>query len=234
MEPYQDLYQIIGYKFQNKNLLIEAITHPSVNRKNQPNYQRLEFLGDKILSFVIAANLTSYYPEDREGDLSKKQAGLVSGKTLSKIALEIGLDRIIELSRGEILTGGRTRVSNLENALEALIAGIYLDSNFDEVEKFILRFWQNKIISQQDIPTDSVSRLQEILQKKYQILPIYSIIQTGGNDHSPIFSAKIINLPENLQRNPLSEVMGTGSSKKNAQHNLAKLILQELSQINEQ
>ena len=103
--------------------------------------------------------------------------------------------------------------------------------------KFILRFWQNKIISQQDIPADSVSRLQEILQKKYQILPIYSVIQTGGNDHSPIFSAKIINLPENLpenlQRNPLSEVTGTGSSKKNAQHNLAKLILQELSQINE-
>ena len=120
----------ISYYFTNQKLLEEALTHPSLSKDNfdRPNYQRLEFLGDKVLSLVVGEFLMGKYPNEMEGSLSKRQAALVSGETLAEVALLIGLTEVLQISNGERKLGGKTNKRNLENALEALIGAIYLDS----------------------------------------------------------------------------------------------------------
>ncbi|HLD76871.1 MAG TPA: ribonuclease III domain-containing protein, partial [Rickettsiales bacterium] len=109
----------IGYKFNEIKLLEEALTHPSFAKKSKINYQRLEFLGDKVLSLIISEFLTKKYKKENEGDLSKRHASLVSGESLSKIALEIGINEVLKMSNGEEVMNGRINKRNLENALEA-------------------------------------------------------------------------------------------------------------------
>jgi ribonuclease-3 len=119
----------ISYHFKNKDLLQEALTHPSIgNKSTVKNYQRLEFLGDKVLSLIIGEFLIEKYPNEMEGPLSKRQAALVSGETLTEVALIVGLEEVLLISHGEQKLGGKTNKRNLENALEALIGAIYIDS----------------------------------------------------------------------------------------------------------
>lgn len=212
----------ISYNFSNEKLLEEALTHPSLSKENksQPNYQRLEFLGDKVLSLVIGEFLMQKYPSEMEGDLSKRQAALVSGETLAEIALEIGLDEVLQISRGEKNLGGKTNKRNLENSLEALIGAIYLDSNYDEAKNFIMRFWHDFLQKNITPPKDPVSQLQELVQIKTKQLPQYFIEKDGGTDHAPTFSA-VVKIPEeNL------EFSASGKSKKEAQKEVAKIALQ--------
>jgi len=214
----------IFYNFENKKLLDEAITHPSLSKENKskPNYQRLEFLGDKVLSLVIGEFLMEKFPQEMEGDLSKRHALLVSGETLANIALEIGLNEVLQVSLGEKKLGGQTNKRNLENSLEALIGAIYLDSDFEIAKKFILKFWSNSLEKNITPPKDPVSTLQEIVQLESKQLPQYSTIQSGGNDHCPNFvsTVKIVHL--NL------EFSAQGKSKKEAQKEAAKVALEAL------
>ena len=214
----------ISYKFNNDNLLDEALTHPSLTKENQAkhNYQRLEFLGDKVLSLVISTFLMDKYQDEDEGALSKRHAALVSGETLSKIALDIELQNFLQISKGEENLGGKTNKRNLENALEAIIGAIYLDSNYENAKIFILQFW--KFYLQQNIepPIDVISKLQEIVQSASKELPQYEFEKIGGSDHNPIFTAK-------LRINHLNlEFEAKGSSKKEAQKEVAKLALKEV------
>lgn len=212
----------ISYHFRNEKLLEEALTHPSLSKENnmRPNYQRLEFLGDKVLSLVIGEFLMKKYPQEMEGALSKRQAVLVSGETLAEIALEIGLDEVLQISSGEKKLGGKSNKRNLENALEALIGAIYLDSNYEAAKSFILNFWQSFL--DQDIapPKDPVSQLQELVQLKTKKLPQYFATKEGGFDHAPIFTATVKIPEENL------EFSASGKSKKEAQKEAAKLALE--------
>ncbi|MFT7087069.1 MAG: ribonuclease-3 [Rickettsiales bacterium] len=212
----------ISYHFNNPELLEEALTHPSFSKKDKANnYQRLEFLGDTILALVIAETLIAKYPKANEGELSKRRAYLVCGEVLSKVASQIGVGEVIKLSDGEETIGGRSNKRNLENSLEAIIGAIYLDSNLEECQKFILRNWKNIIDQSEETPRDSVSLLQEIIQSKSKKLPIYNIEKVGGNSHQPIFEA-IVNFDDRQYR-------ASGSSKKEAQKNVATIAVENLA-----
>jgi ribonuclease-3 len=216
--------QKINYNFKNKQFLEEALTHPSLSKENKDkkNYQRLEFLGDKVLSLVIGSFLITKYENETEGDLSKRQAALVSGETLSEIALEIGLNEIIKISKGEKNLGGSTNKRNLENALEALIGAIYLDDNYESAKNFIINFWYKHLNKDYNPPKDPVSYLQEIIQFQLKQLPIYKIEKCGGSDHAPEFRAS-------LRVDALDqEFVAIGKSKKEAQKEVAKIALESL------
>lgn len=218
----------INYRFANQALLQQALTHPSLSKenKNKPNYQRLEFLGDKVLSLVISDFLMKKYQDESEGDLSKRQAALVSGETLAQIAIEINLESFLQVSKGEENLGGKTNKRNLENALEALIGAIYLDSNYDEAKNFITKFWYNFLEKNIAPPKDPVSQLQEIVQIKSKQLPQYTTSKTGGSDHDPIFTATVKILHLNL------EFSAEGKSKKDAQKQVSKIALEAINSRN--
>lgn len=222
----QDFYNKIDYQFNNHKLFEEAITHPSISREENNlnfNYERLEFFGDKILSMVIAEFLFNKHQNENEGAISKRHAYLVSGELLAEIATEIGIEEVIKLSKGEDLIGGKNNKKNLENALEALIGAIYLDSNYQQVKKFILKFWNKALESNSKPPQDPISLLQELIQGKFKELPIYEITRYGGSEHSPLFNA-------NLKIPTLDfEANASGKSKKEAQKNVAKLALEKLA-----
>ena len=218
----------ILHDFNNENLLEEALTHPSLSKENKkkPNYPRLEFLGDKVLSLVIGECLMKKYPHEMEGVLSKRQACLVSGEALAEIALKIGLDEVLQVSRGEKNLGGTTNKRNLENALEALVGAIYLDSNYEGARKFILNFWSDFLEKNVTPPKDPVSELQELVQLKSKQLPQYLTVKSGGSDHSPLFISTVKIEHENL------EFSAEGKSKKEAQKEVSKIALEHLSHLN--
>lgn len=221
---FKPFSQKIDYDFSNEKLLEEALTHPSLSKEDRtkPNYQRLEFLGDKVLSLVIGDFLMKKHQTESEGDLSKRQAALVSGETLAMIALEIGIDDVIKISRGEKNLGGTTNKRNLENALEALIGAIYLDGGYDLARKFIMKFWREYLEKNVTPPKDPVSQLQELAQIKTKQLPEYFTEKSGGFDHAPHFISKVRIAQLGL------EFSAEGKSKKEAQKEVAKIALEAL------
>jgi ribonuclease-3 len=221
MKDFQEFYKIILYNFRDENLLKMALTHPSLNTKNSQNfnYERLEFLGDKVLSLVIGEYLMNKFPDENEGSLSKRHASLVAGATLAQIATKIDLPKMLILSFGEKKIGGNQNKNNLENALEALIGAIYLDANFIEAKKFILNFWQDFFDKNILPPQDCISKLQEIIQAKSKKLPRYFTEKKGGLDHQPIFISRLE--IEGLNQ----EFYAEGNSKKEAQKNVAQIAL---------
>ncbi len=224
IQDFTALYKKIEYKFCDEKLLQEALTNPSFSQenKNRANYQRLEFLGDKVLSLVVGEFLMQKYPKEMEGALSRRHASFVSGETLAEIALEIGLEEFLQVSFGEKKLGGQTNKRNLENALEATIGAIYLDSNYEEAKKFIMKFWQNLLSSETAPPKDPISQLQEFVQSKTKGLPEYITTQSGGADHMPTFISRVVLPFDNL------EFSASGKSKKEAQRDAAKVALEAL------
>ena len=227
MSNFQDFYNKINYFFNNDKLLEEALTHPSLSKekKQKNNYQRLEFLGDKVLSLIISEFLMHKFLDEAEGALSKRHANLVSGETLSQIALKIGLDQVIKISHGEEKLGGKTNKRNLENALEALVGAIYLDSDYENAKKFVLNFWHHQLLQDHKPPQDAISQLQEIIQANSRDLPLYDTFKESGSDHAPTF---ISNLTLPLSSQVFS---ARGSSKKEAQKNVAKIALEFLKKL---
>jgi len=203
----------IDYHFKNPALLEEALTHPSLSRDNSANYQRLEFLGDTILAMIMAELLLKKHQTENEGELSKRQAHLVSGEVISQIAKRIGIGEIIKISFSEESAGGRNNKRNLENAMEALIAAIYLDSNLEICRQFVIKHWQDFIDQNVLPPKDPITSLQEIMQAKTKMLPIYRTNKTSGHQHRPIFTS-IVEIDD-------KEFSAEGCSKKEAQKNAA-------------
>lgn len=214
----------IGHQFSDEKLLQEALTHPSFSKYNRSaaNYQRLEFLGDKVLSLVISEYLMAKYLTENEGDLSKRHAALVSGESLCEIALDVEINEVLRVSSGEENLGGKTNKRNLENALEALIGAIYIDSNFEEAKKFIFKFWKEALEKNLTPPKDPVSQLQEFVQLNSKSLPQYEFEKIGGSEHSPTFLAKLTIIHLDIT------VEAEGKSKKEAQRAAAILALQKI------
>ena len=203
----------IDYHFKNPALLEEALTHPSLSKNSSLNYQRLEFLGDTILAMIMAELLLNKHQTEKEGELSKRQAYLVSGEVLSQIAQKIGIGKMIKISPSEEASGGRNNKRNLENAMEAVIAAIYLDSNLETCREFVIKHWQDFIDQNIAPPKDPITSLQEIIQAKTKTLPIYKTNRTGGDEHKPVFTSTVeING---------KQFVAEGSSKKEAQKNAA-------------
>jgi len=220
----KDFFEIIEYNFEDEELAKEALTHPSFNKESnyKKNYQRLEFLGDKVLSLVISDFLIAKYPKENEGDMSKRHANLVCGSVLSEIALKLKIDKYIILSSSEKKSGGRNNKRNLENCVEAIIGAIYKDSGYNQAKQFILRFWEYYFEKNILPPKDPVSKLQEIIQNSVKKLPEYEFQKVGGSDHAPEFEAKI--KIEDFEIN----VSGFGKSKKEAQKIAAQKALLEI------
>ncbi|XBC44593.1 MAG: ribonuclease III [Buchnera aphidicola (Schlechtendalia peitan)] len=217
----QKLQKTLGYIFTKKDLLIQALTHRSANSKHN---ERLEFLGDSILSFVIANALYHHFPNVNEGDMSRMRATLVKGNTLAKIAYEFHLGNYLQLGQGELKSGGFRRESILANTIEALIGSIFLDSNLKTVEKLILKWYKKRLekISPGDTQKDPKTRLQEYLQSKHLPLPSYLVEQVYGEAHNQLFTiyCEISGINEKL--------IGVGSSRRKAEQEAAQNALTKL------
>lgn len=177
----------IGYAFTNKNILIQALTHRSSSNINN---ERLEFLGDALLETIISVYLFNQYPKTAEGDLTKLRASLVNQNSLAQIARNLDLGNYLYLGAGELKTGGYRRDSILSDALESLLAAIYLDSNFSTCEQVTLQLFTDSFANlpeKIDYLKDYKSKLQEYLQGRNLPLPIYQLIKETGEDHCKQF-----------------------------------------------
>ena len=165
---YKELYKKLGYTFKNEEVIETALRHPSMcYSKNQKcdNYERLELLGDSVLSLIILDMLLKYYKNLNEGEIAKRKSNLVCSETLSKIAKNMGLGEYIIMTKGEEKLNGRNNQHILEDIVESIIGGIYIEGGINEATKFVERYWIDLIKEQKDIEKDSKSRLQEWLQK---------------------------------------------------------------------
>lgn len=182
----QDLSQRLTYRFVNANLLTQALTHRSYSAQNN---ERLEFLGDGALNFIIANLLYQRFPALAEGDLSRLRAQLVKEATLCEIALTLDLGGALKLGEGELKSAGRRRPSILADALEALIGAIYLDGGLSAAEALVLQLYANKLdtIDPKVIDKDPKSLLQELLQSKKISVPEYTVTHLEGEAHAQVF-----------------------------------------------
>ena len=185
------LEKTLHYRFRDAELFVQAITHRSASGSNN---ERLEFLGDAVLDFVISDALFQLRPEADEGDLSKLRASLVKDTSLAELAVELGLGEHLILGSGERKTGGHRRESILADALEAILGAVYLDSGFDTARQLVLSHWRPLIDSRAASPgrRDYKTRLQERTQAKLRRTPRYRIVSTSGPPHALRFEVEAL------------------------------------------
>ena len=216
-DKLNNLQKKISIKFKNLNYLKKSITHKSYDPLN--NYEKLEFLGDRILGFVISKKLIELYPKEKEGVLDKKLASLVNKNQCLEVAKIIGLEKFILVGN----KSAKTKVENkiIADSIEALIGAIYYDKGFEVSEKFILNMWKNFINLSEETIIDSKTKLQEYSLKKFKSLPIYKLVSSSGPKHKPKFTISV-----RLKDTKLFE--GSGDSKKKAEQNAAKKLLDNI------
>ena len=219
-----ELEKKIGYKFENFDLLVNALTHSSYANEHhiayRGNNERLEFLGDAVLEVTSSEFLFRTYPELPEGELTKKRASLVCEPTLALYAREIPLGDYLLLGKGEEATGGRSRDSVVSDAMEALIGAIYLDGGFANAKEFIHKYILNDIENKQ-LFYDSKTTLQEIVQGRYEEDVHYVLIKEEGPDHNKSFYVEAL-----LGERVLGQ--GCGHTKKAAEQQAAYCAIKKL------
>ena len=220
-----DFEAAIGYKFHNKELLINALTHSSYANENRAlgiaDNERLEFLGDSVLGFVTAEHLFNLYPGRQEGDLTRIRADLVCERNLAKAARSVRLGEHLRLGCGEDNNGGRNRDSILSDAMEAVFAAVYLDGGFAQakaiIEKLILVDAKSAAASNVDYKT----MFQELVQRKKNQIIVYEAIGESGPDHDKQFDSRVLLNGETVGN-------GSGSSKKRAEQAAAHNAIEKL------
>jgi len=218
-ENLKKLQKIINVKFKNINILKNAITHKSHDNEN--NYEKLEFLGDRILGLVISKKLIDLYKDEKEGVLDKKLASLVNKNKCLEVGKELNLDRFI-------LAGNKKNKKNkienkiISDSVEALIAAIYYEKGFEFTENFILRIWKNYLNLSNITIVDAKTKLQEYSLKKFKSLPVYKFLSSTGLKHKPRFMIAV-----KLKNTKFYE--GIGNSKKKAEQNAAEILLKNLN-----
>ena len=213
-----DLEKALGYTFRDKALLRRALTHPSVGREDN---QRLEFLGDAVLQYLMSDKLYREHPEDREGGLTHLRALLVCEAALSQVARELGVGEALIMDRGEELTGGREKPSVLCDAMEAVLAAVYLDGGMEAARDVMERCWPSPEDVQRPAQ-DSKGALQELLQRGGGTPPEYRITDQRGPAHDPVFEATVY-------RDGVPLASGEGNTKKRAEQEAALNALRLLS-----
>ena len=215
-----DLEEKIGYKFKDLNLLKLALTHKSFNNKN--NNERLEFLGDSILNSCISKYLFSKFPEINEGLLTRIRSFVVKGETLTKKASELNIAQNIELSKGTANLSEHRKHSILEGSIESIIGAVFLDSNWQQVDKFVLNLFNTELLNikvDQEF-RDSKTELQELLQSKKLKPPVYEISESGKGFDCAI---KLLE----------GTFIAKGNSKRQAEIAAAKMALSQLKNKND-
>ena len=214
----------IGYKFKNKDLLINALTHTSyAHENNKESNEKLEFLGDSILEFVSSKYIYNKYPNLQEGEMTKARATVVCEESLYKIAKSHGFGEFLFLGRSEVKTGGKNRPAILADSVEAVIAAIYLDGGLQEADKFIIENLDKEIekATKHVGDKDYKTVLQEKLQEHGEVKIEYEIINETGPDHDKYFEAQV-------KCNGKILAQGKGKSKKEAHMHAAKKALENL------
>jgi ribonuclease-3 len=222
-----ELQKIMGITFTDLSLLEQAVVHSSYINENpgivSGHNERLEFLGDAVLDYVITDKLYREYPDADEGQMTRLRASLVRGETLANAARSINLGDFLYMGRGEESSGGRDKTTNLAGALEAVIAAIYLDRGEATAKDFVLKVLEEKWdeVVNSGTGRDFKSRLQEVTQSRFQVIPSYRMLSESGPDHDKTFTVEVTANHEVLGR-------GTGKSKKTAEMEAARAALKRL------
>ncbi|MEQ8356765.1 MAG: ribonuclease III [Kiloniellaceae bacterium] len=220
-EALTRLQDRLGHHFAKPALLQRAVTHPSVSadRSNRSgDYERLEFLGDRVLGLVIAEMLFDRFPREAEGLLARRLAKLVGKETLASVAADLDLGSVMRFSMGEDEKQGRTNPSLLSDACEAVIAALYLDGDLSVARKFIVGAWQRRVEEDRVAPSDAKTELQEWAQGLGLPLPSYNEIDRAGPPHDPVFTISVA-----VEGHPAQ--LGKGRSKRIAEQEAATQLL---------
>jgi ribonuclease-3 len=218
----EDLEKRLDHRFRDRSLLMTALTHPSYGSDHrQPDYQRLEFLGDAVIELVVSQMLFARHPHMKEGLLTRLRASMVREETISEIARGLMLGPLIRLSRCELRTGGAEKSSILCDVCEAVVAAVYLDGGFDAARELVERLMTPRLPGLDEDGLDDKSRLQEALQSDGFPSPEYQLTGQTGPDHDPLFSVCVT-----LEGKILGE--GSGHSKRAAQQVAAREALETL------
>lgn len=211
----------LGYSFQCIALFEQALTHRSAGALNN---ERLEFLGDALIGFLIAETLWEKFPDANEGTLSRMRASLVKRESLAELARELKLGDYLRLGAGELRTGGHARDSILADALEAVLGAIYLDGGFTAARQVVLALFADRLnaISATQSGKDPKTQLQEWLQSRRRALPEYVVIAVDGDQHNQLFTVRC------QLSDALIHSLGTGSSRRRAEQSAAELMLEQI------
>ena len=217
----------LGHLFDDSAILEEALTHSSlqaVQNGRSPSNERLEFLGDRVLGLVIADLLLNQFVDENEGDIARRHTALVRQEALDRVAREIGLGELLQMSDGEAESGGRQNPAILSNACEAVIAALYLDGGLAAASGFIQTFWRSIIDETPVPPKDAKSTLQEWAQGQGLDLPKYREIERDGPAHAPVFTIEV-------DVTGLPAVSASGNSKRAAEQNAAELLMGRIADV---
>jgi ribonuclease-3 len=209
----------INYKFNNQSLLIEALTHSSSSISSSPNYERLEFLGDRVLGLILAEYFFKLFPEVNEGCLNDYYQKYANQDFLAECAQNLNISDFIQTQKGDNLYNNK---SILSDVVESLIGAIYIDSNINECRDFIEKKILNMVSKSSPPLRHSKSLLQELCLKKYKELPKYSMINKSGPDHNPVFTVSVSINEDNVK-------LGEGSSLRIAEEIAASKLLDFLN-----
>jgi len=214
----------LGYTFHDLSLLELALSHRSIGKANN---ERLEFLGDSIVGYVIAEELYQRFGNDNEGNLSRYRSLLVKGDTLAGIARQFGVGQYLKLGGGELKSGGSRRTSILADAMEAIIGAITLDSDIEQARSCILLWYKERLDNIRTLDLkDPKTRLQEYLQAQKYDLPHYEVISINGKEHAQIFQVDCLVKELNLR------ISAQGSSRRAAEQKGAELMLEKIAAVN--
>ncbi len=212
------LQKTIKVKFKNIELLKKAITHKSFDSIN--NYEKLEFLGDRLLGLIISKKLLSMYPDVKEGLLDKKLASLVNKEKCYEVGKKLKLDEFVLVGNNK--KNSKVEIKIVSDCIESLIGAIYYERGFDFVEKFVLNLWKDMLESSKITLIDAKTKLQEYSLKKFKILPIYKLLNTSGPKHKPIFRIAV-----RLKNSEFID--GAGKSKKIAEQDAANRYIKKFN-----
>jgi ribonuclease-3 len=208
----------LGHRFANPELLLRAVTHGSVSSPTRADNQRLEFLGDRVLGLVMAEALLNADHTATEGQIAPRYNRLVRRETCAEVAREIGLGAALKIGRSEMLSGGRRKEALLADAMEAVIAAIYLDAGWEVARARVLSLWGERIGAVEEDARDAKTALQEWAQARGEPPPVYAEIARSGPDHAPSFTIEV-----RLASGARAEA--TAGSKRQAEHMAAAALL---------
>lgn len=208
----------LGHRFADRTLLARALTHTSAVQIAAESYQRLEFLGDRVLALTVAGMVYRAYPGADEGELARRLNALVKRETCAEVARELNLGAALKLGSGEAQSGGRSKSAILGDVAEAVIAALYLDAGFDVARDFVERLWHDRMVTATGPLRDAKTTLQEWLQGRGLAAPSYRLVSRSGPDHDPLFTIAVDLVG-------CEGASGAGRSKREAEQNAATRVL---------